>query len=187
MSGTSANVSVVVNAGGMFAQELGALAGVNVPIVPMAHEYLITKPAGLPLEKVTVHNLLIGGGFGRRLEVDMIDSAVQIAKQVDGPVKVVWTREEDIRHDLYRPVYRDTLSATVADGRVFAWKHRITGSSIIARWLPPAFQKGIDIDAIDSGADIPYDTPNLRVEYVRDEPPGVGANVRLGLFTRIDR
>jgi isoquinoline 1-oxidoreductase beta subunit len=134
---------------------------------------IAAKVTGLPLEKVTVHNLLIGGGFGRRLEVDMIDKAVQIAKQVEGPVKVVWTREEDIQHDVYRPVYRDTLSATVSNGRIAGWKHRITGSSIIARWLPPAFQKGIDIDAIDSAADIPYDIPNLRVEYVRDEPPGV--------------
>jgi isoquinoline 1-oxidoreductase beta subunit len=131
------------------------------------------KVTGLPLDKVTVHNYLIGGGFGRRLEVDMVDSAVQIAKQVDGPVKVVWTREEDIRHDVYRPVYRDTLSASVSNGRIIGWKHRITGSAIIARWLPPAFQKGIDVDAIDSGADIPYDIPNLRVEYVRDEPPAV--------------
>jgi isoquinoline 1-oxidoreductase beta subunit len=131
------------------------------------------KVTGLPLDQVTVHNHLIGGGFGRRLEVDMIDSAVQIAKQVDGPVKVVWTREEDMQHDVYRPVYRDTLSASVANGRIVGWKHRITGSSIIARWLPPAFQKGIDVDAIDCAADIPYDIPNLRVEYVRDEPPAV--------------
>jgi len=134
---------------------------------------IAAKVTGLPLDKVTVHNHLIGGGFGRRLEVDMVDTAVQIAKQVDGPVKVVWTREEDIQHDVYRPVYRDTLSATVSNGRIIGWKHRITGSSIIARWLPPAFQKGIDIDAIDSAADIPYDIPNLRVEYVRDEPPAV--------------
>ena len=131
------------------------------------------RVTGLPLDKVTTHNLLIGGGFGRRLEVDMVDSAVQIAKQVDGPVKVVWTREEDIQHDVYRPVYRDTLSATVANGRIVGWKHRITGSSVIARWLPPAFQKGIDIDAIDSAADIPYDIPHLRVEYVRAEPLAV--------------
>src|SRR6202043_3088581 len=131
------------------------------------------KVTGLTLDKVTVHNHLLGGGFGRRLEVDMVDTAVQIGKQVDGPVKGVWTREEDIQHDVYRPVYRDTLSATVSNGRIVGWKHRITGSSIIARWLPPAFQKGIDIDAIDSPPDIPYDIPNLRVEYVRDEPPAV--------------
>jgi isoquinoline 1-oxidoreductase beta subunit len=134
---------------------------------------IAAKVTGLTLDKVTVHNHLIGGGFGRRLEVDMVDSAVQIAKQVDGPVKVVWSREEDMQHDVYRPVYRDTLSATVSNGRIVGWKHRITGSSVIARWLPPAFQKGIDIDAIDSAADIPYDIPNLRVEYVRDEPPAV--------------
>ena len=134
---------------------------------------IAAKVTGLPLDKVTAHNYLIGGGFGRRLEVDMVASAVQIAQQVDGPVKVVWTREEDIQHDVYRPVYRDTLSASVSNGRIIGWKHRITGSSIIARWLPPAFQKGIDIDAIDSAADIPYDIPNLRVEYVRDEPPAV--------------
>ena len=131
------------------------------------------KVTGLPLEKVTAHNHLIGGGFGRRLETDFVDKAVLIAKQVDGPVKVVWTREEDIQHDIYRPVYLDRLSASVANGRIVGWKHRITGSSILARWLPPAFQKGIDIDAIDSAADVPYDIANLRVEYVRDEPPAV--------------
>ena len=134
---------------------------------------IAAKVTGLPLEKVIVHNHLIGGGFGRRLEVDMVEKAVRIAKQVDGPVKVVWTREEDIQHDIYRPVYRDVLSASLANGRIVGWTHRITGSSIIARWLPPAFQKGIDIDAIDSAADIPYDIPNLHVEYMRDEPPAV--------------
>jgi isoquinoline 1-oxidoreductase beta subunit len=134
---------------------------------------IAAKVTGLPLEKVTVHNHLIGGGFGRRLEVDMIEKAVLIAKQVDAPVKVVWSREEDIQHDIYRPVYRDVLSASLANGKIFGWTHRITGSSVIARWLPPAFQKGIDIDAIDSAADIPYDIPNLQVEYLRDEPPAV--------------
>ena len=65
------------------------------------------KTAGLPLDKVVVHNHLIGGGFGRRLEVDGVIRAVQIAQQVDGPVKVVWTREEDIQHDMYRPYWYD--------------------------------------------------------------------------------
>jgi isoquinoline 1-oxidoreductase beta subunit len=134
---------------------------------------IAAKVTGLPLDKVTVHNLLLGGGFGRRLEVDGVEKAVRIAQKVDGPVKVIWTREEDIQHDIYRPVYRDRLSASLANGRIVGWKHRITGSSIIARWLPPAFEKGIDIDAIDSAADIPYDIPNVRVEYVRDEPPAV--------------
>jgi len=142
------------------------------------------KAAGLPVEKVTVNNHLIGGGFGRRLEPDMVVAAVRVAKQVDGPVKVVWTREEDVQHDIYRPVYRDTIAATLSDGKIVGWKYRVSGSSILARWLPPAFQNGIDIDAVDSAVDMPYDIPNFQVEYVRAEPPavptgfwrGVGAN-----------
>ena len=131
------------------------------------------KAAGLPLDKVTAHNHLLGGGFGRRLEADMVATAVRIGKQVDGPVKVVWTREEDIQHDIYRPVYRDVISATLSGGKIAAWKYRVTGSSILARWLPPAFQGGIDIDAVDSAVDNPYDIPNFQVEYVRAEPPAV--------------
>jgi isoquinoline 1-oxidoreductase subunit beta len=131
------------------------------------------QAAGLPVDKVTVHNHLIGGGFGRRLEADMVASAVRIAERVDGPVKVIWTREEDMQHDVYRPAYRDVISASLKDGKVFAWKYKVSGSSIMARWLPPAFQNGIDIDAVDSAVDMPYDIPNLQVRYVRAEPPGV--------------
>ena len=131
------------------------------------------KAVGLPVERVTVNNHLIGGGFGRRLEPDMVVAAVRIGKQVDGPLKVVWTREEDIRHDIYRPVYRDTIAATLSGGKIVGWKYRVTGSAVLARWLPPAFQKGIDIDAIDSAIDMPYDIPNFHVEYVRAEPPAV--------------
>jgi len=131
------------------------------------------KAAGLPVEKVIVNNHLLGGGFGRKLEPDMVVAAVRIAKQVDGPVKIVWTREEDIQHDIYRPVYRDTIAATLSDGKIVGWKYKVAGAAIIARWLPPAFQKGIDIDAVDSAVDQPYDIPNLHVEYVRAEPPAV--------------
>jgi isoquinoline 1-oxidoreductase beta subunit len=131
------------------------------------------KAAGLPVEKVTVHQHLLGGGFGRRLEPDMVVAAVRIAKQVDGPVKVVWSREEDIQHDVYRPVYRDTIAATLSDGKIVGFKYKVSGSGVIARWFPPAFQKGIDIDAVDSAVDTPYDIPNFHVEYVRAEPPAV--------------
>jgi isoquinoline 1-oxidoreductase subunit beta len=131
------------------------------------------KAAGLPVEKVTVNNHLIGGGFGRRLEPDMVVAAVRVAKQVDGPVKVVWTREEDIQHDIFRPVYRDTIAATLSNGKIVGWKYRVSGAAIIARWLPPAFEKGIDIDAVDSAVDMPYDIPNFHVEYMRAEPPAV--------------
>jgi isoquinoline 1-oxidoreductase subunit beta len=131
------------------------------------------KGSGLPVEKVIVNNHLLGGGFGRKLEADMVYAAARVAKQVDYPVKVVWTREEDIQHDVYRPVYRDHVIATLVDGKVAAWKYKIAGSAILARWLPPAFQKGIDIDAIDSAVDAPYDFANFHVEYVRVEPPAV--------------
>jgi isoquinoline 1-oxidoreductase beta subunit len=131
------------------------------------------QAAGLPLEKTTAHNHLLGGGFGRRLESDMVAAAVRIGKQVNGPVKVVWTREEDIQHDIYRPVYRDVISATLSGGKIAAWKYRISGSSIMARWAPSIFINGIDIDAVDSAVDNPYDIPNFQVEYVRAEPPAV--------------
>jgi len=127
----------------------------------------------LPVDKVTVHNHLIGGGFGRRLEPDMVASAVRIAQHVDGPIKVVWTREEDIQHDVYRPVYRDVIAASLSGGKIVAWKYRVTGSSIMARWAPSIFINGIDIDAVDSAVDMPYDIPNRTVEYVRAEPPAV--------------
>jgi len=134
----------------------------------------VAKLTGLPVDKVTVHNHLIGGGFGRRLEPDMALAAVRVAQHLDGePVKVVWTREEDIQHDVYRPAYRDTIAATLSGGKVAAFKYKVTGSSVIARWLPPAFQKGIDIDAIDCAVDMPYDIAHLQVEYVRAEPPAV--------------
>src|ERR1700722_11739610 len=123
------------------------------------------QAAGLPIDKVTGHNHL--------LEADMVATSVRIATKVDGPVKVVWTREEDIRHDIYRPVYRDTISASLQNGKIVAWKYKISGSAVIARWLPPAFQNGIDIDAVDSAVDMPYDIPNLQVQYVRAEPPAV--------------
>jgi isoquinoline 1-oxidoreductase subunit beta len=133
----------------------------------------VAKAAGLPESQVTVHNHLIGGGFGRKLEPDMAYSAARIAKQVDGPVKVVWTREEDIRHDIYRPVYRDLLWARLEGDRIVAWKHRISGSAVMARFLPAFFQKGVDPDGVDSAQDVPYDIPNRRVEFNREEPPGV--------------
>ena len=129
------------------------------------------QTTGLPLDKVVVHNHLIGGGFGRRLEVDGITRAVEIAKHVDGPVKVVWTREEDIQHDMYRPTFFDRLSAGLDEkGAPVAWNHRFAGSSIIARWLPPGFNNGLDGDTTEGAINLAYALPNMHVEYLRVEP-----------------
>jgi isoquinoline 1-oxidoreductase beta subunit len=134
---------------------------------------IAAEVTGLPIEKVIVHNHLIGGGFGRRLEVDYIAKAVRIAQKVDGPVKVIWTREEDIQQALYRPFYFDRFAASLSNGKITAWSHKIAGSSVLARWAPSTFEDGLDADAVDGAIDFPYDTPNLHVQYVHAEPPGV--------------
>ena len=132
------------------------------------------RTAGLPLDKVVVHNHLIGGGFGRRLEIDGVIRAVEIAKHVDGPAKVVWTREEDIQHDMYRPYFLDRMSAGLDErGMPVAWNHRYAGSSVMARWLPPAFNNGLDPDTTEGAIDLVYALPNMHVEYLRVEPPGI--------------
>ena len=129
---------------------------------------------GLPLDKVVVHNHLIGGGFGRRLEIDGVTRAVQIAKHVEGPVKVVWTREEDIQHDMYRPTFFDRISAGLDEkGMPVAWNNRFAGSSIIARWGPPFFNNGLDPDTTEGAINLAYALPNMHVEYLRVEPPGI--------------
>jgi isoquinoline 1-oxidoreductase subunit beta len=130
------------------------------------------KVTGLPLDKVVAHNHLIGGGFGRRLESDGVARAVEIAKQVDGPVKVVWTREEDIQHDMYRPYWFETAGLD-EKGMPVAWSNRYAGSSVIARWLPPGFKNGLDPDSTEGAINLVYALPNLHVEYVRVEPPGI--------------
>ncbi len=135
---------------------------------------MAANAAGLPVEKVIVHNHLIGGGFGRRLEADGAVRAVEIAKQVDGPVKVVWTREEDIQHDMYRPYWFDRIAAGLdKDGKPLVWTNRFAGSSVIARWLPPGFANGLDPDTTEGAIDLVYSLPNFHVEYVRVEPPGI--------------
>ena len=127
---------------------------------------------GLPPERVVVHNFYLGGAFGRRLEVDYVPLAVRIGQQVQGPVKVIWDREADIQHDVYRPYYYDRFSAALnAEGQPIAWMHRIVGPSIFARWGSPFFKDGIDPDAVDGAEQLLYDIPAIRVEYVRHEEP----------------
>jgi len=140
------------------------------------------KVTGLPLEKVVVHNFYLGGAFGRRLEVDYVPQAVRIGQQVQGPVKVIWTREEDIRHDVVRPYYYDRIAAAVdARGMPTAWTHRLVGPSIMARWAPPAVTNGIDPDAVDGAVELLYDIPAIRVEYVRHEEPALNTGFWRGV------
>jgi isoquinoline 1-oxidoreductase beta subunit len=142
--------------------------------IPTVAQQAVAGALGLKPEQVRLHNHLLGGGFGRRLEFDYVVQAALIAKQSKDPIKVVWSREEDIQHDMYRPYYYDRLSAGLdAQGMPVAWSHRIVGPSVIARFFPPLFMDGIDPDAVDGAVDMPYDIPNKRVEYVREEPPGI--------------
>jgi isoquinoline 1-oxidoreductase beta subunit len=141
---------------------------------PTLTQAVVAQLTGLPNEAVKIHNHLLGGGFGRRLEPDGTVLAVKIAQQVDGPVKVVWSREEDIQHDMYRPYYYDRLSAGLdAQGKPVAWTHRVSGSSVFARYVPPLFKNGLDPDAVEGAAEPPYAFPNIHVDYVRVEPRGI--------------
>jgi len=129
---------------------------------------------GLRPEQIQLHNQLIGGGFGRRLEVDGIVAAARIARHVDGPIKVIWRREEDIQHDKYRPYYVDRIAAGLdVHGRPVAWKHTIAGSSVTSLYSGEPLKNDIDDDVVDSAADPVYALPNLEVRFVRQEPTGV--------------
>jgi isoquinoline 1-oxidoreductase beta subunit len=90
-------------------------------------------------------------------------------------VKFVWTREVDLRHDYYRPYYYDRLSAGLdARGNIVGWTHRVTGSSVMARWAPADLKNGLDPDAVECAAETPYDMPAMLVDYVRQEPGAIG-------------
>jgi isoquinoline 1-oxidoreductase subunit beta len=139
--------------------------------VPTIAQMVIAQIFKVPQEQVRIHNQLIGGAFGRRLEFDFIIQAVAIAAQAGVPVKTLWTREDDTQHDMPRPMYLDRVSATLAaDGSVSAWQHQITGSSIYARKFPSFMKDGVDPDAVEGAVDLPYDVGAMRVAYVQHEP-----------------
>jgi isoquinoline 1-oxidoreductase subunit beta len=124
--------------------------------------------AGLSPAQVRVHTTLIGGGFGRRLDIDFIPAAVEASKAVGVPVKVVWTREDDMTHDTYRPpAYEEVSGGVDAAGKVIAWKLHITSPSITERMFPPV--KGVDDSVIEAAVNNLYDVPNLAVSYSRQE------------------
>jgi len=140
--------------------------------IPGQTQAAVMKLTGLKREQVRIHNHLLGGGFGRRLEYDGTVRAVQVAQQVRGPVQVIWTREEDIQHDMYRPYYYDRLSVGVdTQGKPAGWSHRIAGSSILARYNPAWIKNGVDGDAVEGVAEHPYETRARHVEWIQQEPP----------------
>jgi isoquinoline 1-oxidoreductase beta subunit len=129
------------------------------------------EAAGLPLERLSIHNQFLGGGFGRRLEVDYVSQAVLIAKQVKSPLKVTWSREEDMRHDYYRFCNHSQVTVAVdSNGQPVSWHHRVVAPNIMARWLPAFTKDGVDLDAVDA-AHGPYDIPNVHIEFNANEAP----------------
>ena len=124
--------------------------------------------AGLPPERVNVHTTLLGGGFGRRLEVDFVPAAVEASKAVGAPVKLIWTREDDMTHDLYRPPAREQVTAGLDEkGKLVAWDLHITSPSITARFDPT--NKDPFDSVIEYVQNFPYAVPNFDLRYTRHE------------------
>jgi isoquinoline 1-oxidoreductase subunit beta len=125
--------------------------------------------SGVPVEKVVVNTTFLGGGFGRRGEQDFIVDALETSKAVGAPVKVIWTREDDLQHSFYRPATYNIFKAALDDkGQPVAWWNRVVGPGIL-------IQKGraqagtIDASAMEGARNMPYDIPNVRVEWVEKD------------------
>jgi isoquinoline 1-oxidoreductase beta subunit len=138
------------------------------------------KVAGLPPEKVQIHTTLLGGGFGRRANPnsDFVVEAVHVAKAAKAPVKVVWTREDDLRGGWYRPMWHDRFVAGLdVTGDPIAWTHTIVGQSIMQGTLFESFgiKDGIDSASVEGAADLLYGLPNLQVDL---HTPKIGVPVQ---------
>jgi isoquinoline 1-oxidoreductase beta subunit len=126
--------------------------------------------SGFPADKVKVQVTYMGGGFGRRGEGDFVTDAVETSKAIGKPVKVVWSREDDMQHDYYRPVsYARMWGAVDASGKPTVFMQRMVQQSLMKRigGLPP---NGVDFISVDGSANLPYDIPNIRVEYIEHDP-----------------
>src|SRR5438477_7888126 len=120
---------------------------------------------GLPKEQVRVHTTFLGGGLGRRLEPDFVSEAVRVSKAAGAPVKVIWSREDDVQHGFYRPAtYNRFAAALDAAGNPVAWTHRIVAPPILLKFGP--LDKGIDRTLIDGASNLPYAIPNVFVDQV---------------------
>jgi isoquinoline 1-oxidoreductase beta subunit len=126
---------------------------------------------GVPVEKVVVHTTLLGGGFGRRGEQDFIVDAVEVAKAVKGtPVKVMWTREDDIQNGFYRPATYNVFRATLdGNGRPAAWYTHMVGPGILVQKNRMPAGQAIDPAAVEAVRNMPYDVPNVRIEWTHKD------------------
>jgi len=126
--------------------------------------------SGLPAKSVNIYTTYLGGGFGRRGEADFVTDAVETSKTVGKPVKVIWTREDDIQHDYYRPItYVRMWGAVNSSGKPVAFMQRMVQQSLLKR-LGPLPPDGVDRISVDGSATLPYDIPNIKVEYIESDP-----------------
>lgn len=139
---------------------------------PTATQGFAAEVVGTTPDKVKVNVTLLGGGFGRKAEADFIVDAVSLAKEVEGrPVKVIWSREDDIRHDKFRPLESQHIQVGLdADGNIVGWRHRIVADSIFARTNSELFvSAGGHDDVVTEGAHFNYAVPAHRIEYIRQD------------------
>ena len=140
------------------------------------------KTLGTTPDKINFHNFMLGGGFGRRLDTDMVVKSVRIAQKVDGPVKVIWTREEDMQQDMYRPAYRNVMSAGLdKDGKITAWTHRIAGGAVSVRMSGKPLKGGLDRGSLEGAIENNYGAPNFRVEYIEAPPKALNVGYWRGV------
>jgi isoquinoline 1-oxidoreductase beta subunit len=124
------------------------------------------KICSLKPEAVFIHTTFLGGGFGRRAGVDFVADAVETSKAVGAPVKVTWSREDDMQHDFYRPAsYARMAGAVDADGWPVAWTTRIACPSIMNLWFPGTIKNNLDPTSVEGVANLPYTIPNILVDY----------------------
>ncbi len=130
------------------------------------------KITGLKAEQIRVHTTFLGGGFGRRFELDMVEPTLKLAKETGKPVKWIYKREEDTRYDFYRPSSLCHITGGLDDsGNIVGWKHKIVCPSIWARVNPGRMEGGVDPSAVEGVVNTPYEIPSMQVEYVRIDLP----------------